>query len=154
MHDIYNGPGVVPAWLVYIERTRGSFGWVSVNFPNWAFDLIGVATGLAILLALRAALRYRAAIRARAGELLVLALAFASVALLAHLAFVHTDRAGFVSEQGRYLFPATATVAVGAIGACYGLGRRLAPVGATALVGAIMLSGALSQLLVLVSYYT
>jgi hypothetical protein len=153
MHDIYLGPGVVPAWLVYIERTWGTFGWVSINFTSWVFDLIGIATGLAILLAIRAAVRYRAAIRARAAELTVLALGFASVALLAHLAFVHVTPSLDVSEQGRYLFPAITTAAVGAVGACYGLGRRLAPVGATALVGAIMLLGVFSQLFVLVSYY-
>jgi 4-amino-4-deoxy-L-arabinose transferase-like glycosyltransferase len=153
MHDIYQGPDGVPAWAVYVERAWGVFGWVAIKLPAWAFYLIAAGMALALALALRAGVRYRAALRARAVELAVLALGFASVAVLAHLAFVHVTTTSIIEEQGRYLFPAATAAAVLAVGACYGLGRRLAPLAGTALVGGMMLLSALSQLYVFTSYY-
>jgi 4-amino-4-deoxy-L-arabinose transferase-like glycosyltransferase len=154
MNDIYQGPGGVPAWAVYVERAWGAFGWVAIEFPQWVFYAILAAMAATVALAVRAVVRYRAAVRARWPELAVLTLALASVALLAHLAFVHVTTSSIIEEQGRYLLPGATTAAVAAIGASYGLGRRLAPLAATGLVAAMMLLSSFAQLFVLTSYYS
>ena len=153
MTDVYTGRGFIPAWQLY-KRSWGAFGWQSVDLPSFAFYLIGLATLAAIALAVRAALRERGAVRARAGELVVLAVAFGSVMLSVNVVFARYTPGPTLLEQGRYFFPVISVGAVVAVAACYGLGRRLAPLAGTALVAGMMLFSALSQLYVLTSYYS
>jgi hypothetical protein len=152
MQDVYTGPGFVPAWQLY-KRAWGSFGWQSVDLPAPVFYAIGLITLAALVLATRAALRERVAVRARAGELLVLVVAFFSVVLSVNFVFARYTPGPTLLEQGRYFFPVITVGAVVAVGACFGLGRRLAPVAATALVASTMLFSAFAQLFVLTSYY-
>jgi hypothetical protein len=84
----------------------------------------------------------------------VLAVAFVSLAVATHLNFARAEPGPFVFEQGRYLFPAAAAVAVGGVGACYAFGRRWAPVLATAAVTGMMVFSGLCQLFVFTTYYT
>ena len=59
-----------------------------------------------------------------------------------------------VAEQGRYIFPAIAALAVIAVGGTFGLGRRLQIPLATGLVVAMIGLSYASQLLTLNSFYT
>ena len=154
MKDIYVGPDLVPAWTIYVKRAWGSFGWLTIEFPRVVYLAIALALLVVIGLAVRAALRERPAVRARTGEIAVLALAFVSVALSAHYGLARANPSGFVLEQGRYLFPAVIAAAVVGIAACYGLGRRRAQALALVLVTAMMLLSGLSQLFVFIKYYT
>jgi 4-amino-4-deoxy-L-arabinose transferase-like glycosyltransferase len=152
MSDIFTAPDS-PAFTVYIRRGFGAFGWLSVNLPSWALYVIAATIFALVVLAVRTVLIRRDAVRERAPELAVLALAFMCVAAFSHIAFVRVNPSGEILEQGRYLFPAATSAAVFAVGACYGLGRRWAPVAATVLVTAMMVLSGLSQLFVLTSYY-
>jgi hypothetical protein len=153
MEDLYVGSGFVPAWTVYVKRFWGSFGWTTIEFPSHVLYAIALVAAAGVALAIHAALHEWPAVRGRAGELAVLLAAFVSVALVGHIAFATENPTPNVAEHGRYLFPAIATVAVVAVGACYGFGRRIAPFAATALVAATMLLSAFAQLYVLTGYY-
>lgn len=153
MTDLYVGAWAVPAWPIYVIQTWGAFGWLSVVYPDAVYYVIGVVLLGGILFATRALWIERVAIRERWAELLLIALAFVSVAAFSHVAFVRIHPGTGIAEQGRYLFPAITSAAVFAVGACYGLGRRWAPVAASALVAAVMLFNAFSQLYVFTRYY-
>jgi 4-amino-4-deoxy-L-arabinose transferase-like glycosyltransferase len=154
MHRVYSGSDPVPAWTIYVKRTWGSFGWLTIHLPAKAYWLIALGMVAVVALAVRAAVRERVAVRARAGELLVLVLAFITVALAAHYGLARASASPIVLEQGRYLFPAiTAAVVVG-VGACYAFGRRWAPVLGLVFAGGMMILSGLAQLLVFKTYFT
>lgn len=154
MHHIYSGPDVVPAWTIYVQRVWGSFGWLSIQFSRKVYELILLVGVVGLGLCVRTALRERAAVRARAGEVVVLVLGLLGLMAAMHYAFARATPSAQMLEQGRYLFPAITLLAVAGVGACFGLGRRLAPVGAVALVGGMVVLSVASQLFVFTSYYT
>ena len=141
-----------PGFTAYVKRGWASFGLVSINFPGWVYGAIGAALGAAALLALATLVREGAAVRRRAWEIAVLALAAVTV-WIGSEAVYFAPRAGSLGLYGRYLFPAIAALAALAVGACLGAGRRWAPaVGAAAVVAVMALQWA-SQLLTMSSLY-
>jgi hypothetical protein len=125
-----------PLQEVYAKGMIGNFGWSDVAFPDWTYDLgrtvlwVGAALGVAFLV------RGRAAVRARAAELLTyLAMLVAVLVLVAHLGYryrldlgIGPGGGGF--EQTRYLFPLLALYGAMGVAAIRLAGRRLAgPVG-------------------------
>jgi hypothetical protein len=155
MTDLYIGPGRVPAYTIYLKEIWGTFGWVSLPFPERVFKVILAVLAALAALGIVTLVRERKAVRDRLPELIVLAVAAIGVSVSVHLAFLRTAPfAANIGEQGRYMFPAITTAAVFGIGACYGVGRRYAPVLATGLVTAMMLLSFGAQLFVFAGYFT
>lgn len=147
-----------PGWpfrQIYVERGWGAFGWYTWLFPSWVYTVIVFAMGLVALLALSAAVRERVAVAARFFEVAVIAL-FPICTLVAVEAAFFAPNGGrtVVAEQGRYIFPAIAALAVIAVSGTFGAGRRWhVPLATTLVVAMIGLSYA-SQWLTLGSFFT
>jgi hypothetical protein len=155
MTDLRPHPFTLPAFNIFVERSWGAFGTLTVLFPRWVYAAIAAVTGAVGLLGIAALRRERAAVRRRAPEIAVLALAVVGVvAGFADVYFATAPGRTFVIEQGRYVFPALAAIAALVVGACFGAGRRAAPLVATALVVATIGLGVAAQLLVLSAAYT
>ena len=107
------------------------------------------------LLAIWSAVRWRGLLRGRWPELAVIVLFPLCVLVAVEAAyFTPTNTRLFFAEQGRYIFPAIAALAVIAVGGTFGLGRRWQVPFATGLVVAMVGLSFASQLLTLESFYT
>lgn len=153
MTDVYNGRYHVPAFSLYGIQVWAAFGWLSIRFDDWVYSAIAVVVAAVAALAVVSLWRHRAAVRERWPSLAALALGFAAVALLAHLAFVRTEISPLISEQGRYFFPAIVVPATVAVGACFAVGRRRAPVLGVGLVAGVMAFCGACQLYAFASWY-
>ena len=147
-----------PGWpfrAIYVVRGWGAFGWYTWIFPSWVYLVIIIAMALVGVLALSASVRERFAARARIFELVVIAL-FPICVLVAVEAAFFAPSGGrtVVAEQGRYIFPAIAALAVIAVAGTFGLGRRWHVPLATTLVVAMLGLSYASQLLTLGSFFT
>jgi 4-amino-4-deoxy-L-arabinose transferase-like glycosyltransferase len=145
----------IPAFSIYIVRGWGAFGWYAILFPRWLFTLIGLSVVGFGVLGLVALWRFRAALRGRGWEIVVLIAIPVCVFLGVEAVYASvTPRPGPVAEQGRYIFPAAAALAAGAVGACFALGRRLALPLATSLVVAVIGLSLFGRLIELAGFYT
>jgi hypothetical protein len=143
----------LPAFVIFVERGWGAFGWYDVLFPHWLFLAIAAAMVLSILLGVLAARREWAVVRGRAPELAILLLTPIAVVAGFEAAFYTTGARNFIPEFGRYAFPAIAALAVLVGGSLYAFPRRWVPfAGSALLVGMIGLSYA-AQLLTLTGFY-
>jgi 4-amino-4-deoxy-L-arabinose transferase-like glycosyltransferase len=144
-----------PFFQIYIERGWAAFGWYTFGFSHWVYVVIVWAMVAVGLLALRAAWLYRRHVRRLGWELAVIIL-FPLCTLVAVEAAFFTPTGGrvVVAEQGRYIFPAIAALAVIAVGGTFGLRKRWEVPLATVLVVAMIGLCFASQLLTLGSFYT
>ncbi len=113
-----------PAFVIFVERGWGAFGWYDVFFPHWVYDVILVAMLIVPVLGVVAARREWGFVRAQAsrggdprahpdrgrgrlrGRLLL------------------DRRAAYIAEFGRYAFPAIAALAVLVVASLHAFGRR------------------------------
>jgi 4-amino-4-deoxy-L-arabinose transferase-like glycosyltransferase len=148
-----------PGWPfreVYVVRGWAAFGWYAWIFPNWVYTVIVYAMGAAALLAIAAAIRHWQALRRRLFEVLVILMLPVCVLVAVEAAFFAPNGGGRTAyaEQGRYIFPAIAALAVIAVGATFGVSRRWrAPLAVTMVIAMVALSYA-SQMLTLASAFT
>lgn len=144
-----------PFYDIYIVRGWGAFGWYQVLYPRVVYAVIVAALGAMVLLGLAAIGRFRASVRARVWEVLVLLGAGAAV-IGGVEAFYYTPapRGDIVAEMGRYAFPAITGFAALAIAACYGAGRSRATLLAAALATAMVVLNSAAQLVALAGFYT
>jgi predicted membrane protein DUF2142 len=154
----FMGAHFPPGWpfkAIYVVRGWGAFGWYVWEFPNWVYQTIIVVMGACGLLALAAVLRRRKTVLARGFELAVIALFPVSTLVAVEAAFFEpVDSRTAFAEQGRYIFPAIAALAVIAVGGTFGLGRRGQVIFATALAVAVIGMSYASQWLTLGSAFT
>jgi diacylglycerol kinase len=140
---------------VYVVRGWAAFGWYAWIFPNWVYMLIICTMGAAALLAIAAAVRHWQALRRRVFEVLVILMLPVCVLVAVEAAYFAPDggRTAY-AEQGRYIFPAIAALAVIAAGATFGVNQRWrAPLAVTMVIAMIAL-GYASQILTLASAFT
>jgi hypothetical protein len=142
-----------PFYDIYIQGAFGRFGWAAIGFPPFVYRVILVVViGLGIL-AVVAAVRNRAIVRARWAPALVLALAALGVVSFVAAAYATGSPRPVLAEQGRYGFPALVPIAALAAFACLGLGRRYASAAAGALAGAMIALGVGGWLQALSGWY-
>ncbi len=138
-----------PLWETMFKGFIGRFGWLEYQFPAWLYDAVLVCwVGLLALIA-RALVVGRAALRSRAGELLVYATMTAGVAGLISLVGYQLRTEGASFEQARYLFPLLALFGALIGLAIRGAGQQLAPYLGIAIVigtGALNIGGLLMTL--------
>ncbi len=147
-------PGISLTRQVWFERMVGMYGWQDTYFPNWVDTAALVPAGAIAALFLRSLVVSRAALRARAGELLSYALiaggVMALVAADSYLSFPVSE-AGYA--EPRYLLPMAVLFAGVFAFAARGAGRRWGPVAGTLIVLLIFAHDIFSQLLVVGRYY-
>jgi hypothetical protein len=142
-----------PAFIIFVERGWAAFGWYDVLFPQWVYVVILAAMLATPLLGVLAIRREMSFVRRHALELCVLVLVPIAVVLGVEAAFYLSAPRTWVSEYGRYFFPAIAPLAVLVVASLHAFGRRwIVYAGAGLLAGMLALSYA-SQLLTLSSFY-
>ena len=142
-----------PAFLIFVERGWGAFGWYDVFFPHWVYVVIFAAMILVTLLGVVALRREWQFLRRNMAEAAILVLTPVAVVAGVEAAFYTTGTRPLVAEFGRYAFPAIAPLAVLAVASLQALGRRWALLaGSGLLVGMLALSYA-AQLVTLTGFY-
>jgi hypothetical protein len=142
-----------PAFVIFIERGWGAFGWYLIYFPEWIYWVIFVVILTTFLLAAWATKREWSWVRHHWVELLVLVCMPAAVIVGFEAAYYTPGVRPVLAEFGRYAFPAIGPLAVLAVGALHAFGRRrMLAAGVVLLVGIVALSYA-AQLLTLTSVY-
>jgi hypothetical protein len=147
-------PGISTIRQLWFDRLVGLYGWLDTHFPNWVYEAALLPAALIAALCLRELVRVRAALRARAGELLAYAAIGAGL-----LALIGVDsylefpvRPGAYSEP-RYLLPFAALYAAALALAARGAGRRWGPAVGALLVLLILAHDIFSQLQVIARFY-
>lgn len=143
-----------PFFNIYVMEGWAAFGWYAIYFPRWVYGAIVVVMAVVGALGIAAVVRERVAARRLGVELVVLALVPVCVILAVEAAYMTSTARPVPAEQGRYLFPAMAALAVIAVGGTFGLGRRWHVPLLTALVVAVIGFSYASRLLALGAFYT
>jgi Predicted membrane protein (DUF2142) len=142
-----------PAFVIFVERGWGAFGWYDVFFPHWVYLVILAAMLAVPLLGAIAARRERVFVRANLTEAALILLIPVAVVAGFEAAFYTPGTRTVIAEFGRYAFPAIAPLAILVVASLHGVGRRwLLPAGTGLLVAMLGLSYA-SQLVTLTGFY-
>jgi hypothetical protein len=144
----------LPAYYLLFKGFVGRFGWVVVAFSPWVYRLaIGLA-GVVLLLAVRAGVRQRAALRRRWPELLSYAAMTGGLLLLIALVALRGFAPGLVGAlQGRYLLPLLALFGALLVLAVRGAGERWGRALGVALVLVCVAWSLFGQLLTVAWFY-
>jgi predicted membrane protein DUF2142 len=146
--------GISPTRQIWFDRSVGMYGWLDTYFAPWVYDLALIPTVLIAVLCARTLIASRAALRARAGELLSYALIGVGVmALVGANAYVSSASAGGSYAEPRYLLPMAVLFAAVLALAARGAGRRWGPPVGALIVLLILAHDIFSQLLVVGRYY-
>jgi hypothetical protein len=143
----------LPAFVIFIERGWGAFGWYDVLFAKWVYAAILLAMLAVAALGVMAARRERALVRRNAFELGVLLLMPVAVIAGFEAAFYTTGSRPVIAEFGRYAFPAIAPLAVLVVASLHAFPRRLMIYPAAALLVAMLALSYSSQLLTMTGFY-
>lgn len=142
-----------PAFVIFVERGWGAFGWYDVFFPHRLYDVILAAMIAVPLLGLIALRREWAFVRRNALEFALLVLMPLAVVAAFEAAFYTPGARPFIAEFGRYTFPAIAPLAVLVVASLHAFGRRwVLHAGVVLLVAMVALSYA-GQLVTLTGFY-
>jgi hypothetical protein len=142
-----------PAFVIFVERGWGAFGWYDVLFPHWIYEVIFFAMLITPVLAVVAARREWAFVRARLPEVGLLMLMPIAVVGGFEAAFYTVGLRPLIAEFGRYIFPAIAPLAVLVVASLQAFGRRRAPLAGVILLVAVLALSYSSQLLTLTGFY-
>ncbi len=142
-----------PAFVIFVERGWGAFGWYDVFFPAWVYVVIVAAMLMVPLLALVAAGREWGFLRRNLPEAGTLLLMPIAVVAGFEAAFYTIGARNFIPEFGRYAFPAIAPLAVLVVASLHAFGRRWALFAGVGLLVAMLALSYASQLLTLTGFY-
>ena len=142
-----------PAFVIFIERGWGAFGWYLIYFPEWVYWVIFVTILATFLLVAWAARREWRWVRRHWVELLVLLAMPAAVIVGFEAAYYTPGVRPVLAEFGRYAFPAIGPLAILAVGALHAFGRRWMLTAGVVLLVAIVALSYSAQLLTLTSSY-
>ncbi len=142
-----------PAFVIFVERGSGAFGWYDVFFPNWVYVVILIAMLLVPLLALVAARREWAFVKRNLPEAAILVLMPIAVVAGFEAAFYTTGARTVIAEFGRYAFPAIAPLSVLVVASLHAFGRGRALFAGVGLLVAMLALSYASQLVTLTGFY-
>lgn len=147
-------PEVAPPYDLWVKGFLGRFGWITVEYPGWAYLLGAGALGAVGVLALRALVRGRAALRRRAAELASYAAIAGGLLLLVAVAGLRGWGVPGIkgAVQGRYALPLLSLFAALLALAARGAGDRWGRSAGVAIV-VLAIGWSLFGLLVTVAYY-
>lgn len=142
-----------PAFVIFVERGWGAFGWYDVFFPHRLYYVILAAMIAVPILGLIAVRREWSFVRRNALEFALLVLMGLAVVAGFEAAFYTPGARPFIAEFGRYTFPAIAPLAVLVVASLHAFGRRwVLQAGVVLLVAMVALSYA-AQLVTLTGFY-
>jgi len=152
MHDYF--PGLSTIRQVWFARVIGDYGWLDTPLPVWVEQLALIPAAVIALLALRAAIARRTALRDHWPELLTyLTLAGGLLALVGAYAYAGRTVEGAGYFQPRYLMPLLPLAAAFLALAARGAGRRRGPAVGALIVVLFLAHDIFSQLQVAARYY-
>jgi hypothetical protein len=143
----------LPAFVIFVERGWGAFGWYDVFFPNWVYSAILAAMLAVPLLAVAAARREWIFVRANLPETAILLLVPVAVVAGFEAAFYTTGTRPVIAEFGRYAFPAIAPLAVLVVASLHAVGRRGMLFAGVGLLAAMLALSYAAQLVTLTGFY-
>lgn len=142
-----------PAFVIFVERGWGAFGWYDVFFPYRFYYVILAAMIAVPILGLIALRREWSFVRRNALEFALLVLMGLAVIAGVEAAFYTPGARPFIAEFGRYTFPAIAPLAVLVVASLHAFGRRwVLHAGVVLLVAMVALSYS-AQLVTLTGFY-
>jgi hypothetical protein len=147
-------PGLSTIRQLWFDRAVGLYGWLDTTFPEWVYNAALIPAGAIALLALRALVASRAALRARLPELAVyLAMSLGLMALIGADSNLHRTVEGAGYAQPRYLMPLLPLAAILLVLAARGAGRRWGQAVGALIVVLLLAHTIFSQLLVVSRFY-
>ncbi|HEU4701603.1 MAG TPA: DUF2142 domain-containing protein [Conexibacter sp.] len=147
-------PEFYPGWQLWLKGFLGKFGWTVVGYAEWAYRTAALALGVVGVLALRALVRERAAVRERLPELIGYAAMAAGLVLLVGMVALRGFAPGVSGAiQGRYLLPLLPLFGGLLVLAARGAGARWGRAVGVALVLACAAWGVFGQLLTIAWFY-
>jgi Predicted membrane protein (DUF2142) len=147
-------PGISTLRQLWLARVVGDYGWLDTSFPLWVDGAALVPATLIAVLALRAALARRAALRARLPEALTyLAMGVGLMALVGIYAFDAQVSEGATYFQPRYLLPLLPLAGACLALAARGAGRRWGPAAGAVIVVLLLAHDIFAQLQVVARFY-
>jgi 4-amino-4-deoxy-L-arabinose transferase-like glycosyltransferase len=139
---------------VWFNGLVGDYGWLETFFPEWVYDLALIPAGLILILAARAVLIARGALRGRLPELAVYSLMVVGLTgLIGADGYLGYPEDVGSYTQARYLLPLLVLGGAVLTLAARGGGRRWGPVVGAAIVVLVFAHDIFSQLLVISRYY-
>lgn len=142
-----------PAFVIFVERGWGAFGWYDVFFPHRFYYVILAAMIAVPILGLIALRREWSFVRRNALEFALLVLMPLAVIAGVEAAFYTPGARPFIAEFGRYTFPAIAPLAVLVVASLHAFGRRwVLHAGVVLLLAMVALSYS-AQLVTLTGFY-
>jgi hypothetical protein len=147
-------PGISPVRAIWFNRSIGHYGWLDTLFPTWVYNLALIPAGLIAILAVRALVSGRAALRRRLPELLVYGTLVAGLMVLTGAAS-YIEFPAHPGEYGepRYLLALIPLVGVWLALSARGAGRRWGPVAGTLIAVSFIAWNLFSQLQMIARYY-
>jgi hypothetical protein len=145
----------VPLWDTWFKGLFGRFGWLDYGFHAWFYKTALAVSVLVCALAVAELVRRRVAVRRRAGELAVYALAACGLCVeIGIQSYRYEIITGGVFEQARYLLPLLCLyAAIAALAVRFG-GRRWGPVLGVALVALALGHDVYAQVITVTRYYS
>jgi 4-amino-4-deoxy-L-arabinose transferase-like glycosyltransferase len=152
MYDYF--PGLSTLRQVWFDRAVGLYGWLDTDFPEWVYTVALIPAGLIAILALRALVSSRRALRARLSEVVVyLTISAGLMVLIAQDSHLNRTLEGVGYAQPRYLMPLMPLGAGVLVLAARGAGRRWGPAAGALIVTLFLAQDIFSQLLVVSRFY-
>ncbi|HKG39496.1 MAG TPA: DUF2142 domain-containing protein [Conexibacter sp.] len=146
--------GSLPVYDLLFKGFVGRFGWLTIEFPPWVYTVATALAGAVLLLAARAGVRHRAALRRRRPELLGYAAMAGGLMVLLALVALRGFAPGLPGAlQGRYLLPLLALLGAVVALAVRGAGERWGRAVGVALVLTCVAWNMYSQLLMISWFY-
>jgi hypothetical protein len=142
-----------PAFVIFVERGWGAFGWYDVLFPHWVYLVIFAFMLLVPVLAILAVRREWRFVRGNLIETALLLLMPIAVVAGFEAAYYTTGTRPAIAEFGRYAFPAIAPLAVIVVASLHALPRRWAMLGGAGLLVAMLALSYSAQLVTLTGFY-
>jgi hypothetical protein len=142
-----------PAFLIFVERGWGAFGWYDVLLPHWLFLVIFACMLLVPVLAAVAVRREWRFVRGNLVETALILLMPIAVVAGFEAAYYTPGTRPVVAEFGRYAFPAIAPLAVIVVASLHAFPRRWAMLSGAGLLVAMLALSFAAQLVTLTGFY-
>jgi len=147
-------PGFFTTRQIWFDGYVGLYGWYDTVFPPWVYSAALLPAALIALLCIRALVAARAALRERAGELLVYAAIAAGVmALVASDSYLQFPGEAAAYGATRYLLPMLPLLGAVVALAARGAGRRWGPPVGALIVVLFYAHDVVSQMQAIARYY-
>jgi 4-amino-4-deoxy-L-arabinose transferase-like glycosyltransferase len=147
-------PGLFPLRQFWFDGYVGLYGWLDTVFPGWVYSLALIPAAAIALLFAWASIQARAALRGRAGELVVyFVMAVGVMGLIGAASYHGFPNVDAEFAEARYLLPLLPLLGAVLALAARAVGRRWGPVVGALVIVLFLAHDVFSQLLVAGRFY-